>query len=187
MSDRTNVAPDSVPQPRGPVDLKALVQGLAEHRDRGAPTPGAYRRSVRQLERGVRSTADAEPLPVVGFLDGIQCVPRTPLARFAHRDVICAYIAAGVTTGRQLLMVEEELAVLCSVLDQPKILAVLPETPVVTVPEVMPWNIPLATSEWIDTTRRAPGGGRTGIGTFDPWPLRRFGRIFVGQQQSGPA
>ena len=141
--------------PRGPVDLKALVQGLSAHRDRGAPTPGAYRRTVRQLEDRVMSTADAEPLAVVGFLDGIQRVPRTPIARFEHRDVICAFIAAGVTSQGQLLNVEERLAVLCSVVDEEAVLAVLPDAPVVTVAETMPWNIPLATSDWIDQTRRA--------------------------------
>jgi hypothetical protein len=110
---------------------------------------------VRQIEDRIMPTAEAEPLPVLGFLDGIQRVPRTPIARFEHRDVICAFIAAGVTSQGQLLNVEERLAVLCSVVDMEAVLAVLPDPQVVVaVAETMPWNVPLATTDWIDQTRR---------------------------------
>lgn len=157
MTQRTEPATASEPayRPNGPVDLKTLVQKLAAHRDRGAPTTGAYRRTVRQLERMPASTSHATPLPVIGFLDGIQRLPRVPLARFESRDVTCVYLAAGTTRSGQLLNVEERLSILCSVVDEGRIRAILPDAPVTTVPDVMPWHIPLATAEWVDATRRS--------------------------------
>lgn len=139
--------------PAGPVDLKTLMKQFAPSRPAaGAPTTPGYRRVVRVLEPTIQKIT-AEPLPASGWLDGIQ--NRCLLSRSEHRDLTIAYVAAGITDGAStLLHVEERLAVLCSVLDEQLVRRVDPGVPVLALPELEPWNLALATGDWIDATRR---------------------------------
>lgn len=139
--------------PAGQVDLKGLMRQFASSRPAaGGVTAPGHRRVVRVLEPNIQKIT-AGPVTPSGFLDGIQ--NRCILGRSEHRDLTITYVAAGITDGvSRLVHVEERLAVVCSILDEQLVRTKDPGMPVVALPESQPWNLALATSEWIDTTRR---------------------------------
>ena len=150
-SDAHPVPPTPWPPPVCPVDLKSFVKNLAALPSHGGATAGQYRPTHVLIETRPQRIA-TDPLPFVGFLDGIQT--RCVAGRIQHRDVTLAYVAAGTVLDTTLLAVEERLAALCSVQDEPRVRAALTGVPVVALPELLPWNVALATDEWIDSTRR---------------------------------
>lgn len=145
------VLPTPWPPPIRPVDLKSFVRNLAALPAQGGATAGQYRRTHTLIESRPHQI-DADPLPISGFLDGIQA--RCLAGRVEHRDITLAYVAAGTVLDTTLLTVEERLAAVCSVEDEPRVRAALTGVPVVALPELFPWNAALATDEWIDSTRR---------------------------------
>lgn len=143
--------PTPWPPPVLPVDLRAFVRNLSARPADGRATTGQYRRMHELLETRPQRI-EADPLPVSGFLDGIQ--QRCLAGRIEHRDITLAYVAAGAVLDATLLSVEERLAAVCSSLDETRVRAALTEVPVVALPELLPWSLALGTDEWIDQTRR---------------------------------
>lgn len=139
--------------PTETIDLKSFMRNLSTHRPAGSPvaTSGQWRRTVSVVETAPVEIK-ARPLPVIGFLDGIQA--RCVAGRIEHRDVTLAYVAAGCVLGSDLLNVSERLAAICSMQDLKTVEEANDNVPVVALPDLAPWSLALSTEEWIDQTRR---------------------------------
>ncbi|WP_341229570.1 hypothetical protein, partial [Nocardioides salarius] len=146
--------PTPWPPPELPVDLEGAAQAFASSRPSDTkPTPGAYRRCVELLGHSPASITDAAPAKPGGWVDGVQ--RRALLARIEHRDLTLVSVIAGCVLNAQLRHREEMLAVVCSTLDHDTVTARAPGVPVMALPEITPWGLPLATDEWIHHTRSA--------------------------------
>lgn len=153
MIPQFNPPVDPTPWPPSqPVDLKAFVQALASDRAAGAPTAAEYRRAAILVEPPAPRRIEARPLEPLGYLDGIQ--GKGLVARVQHRDLTMAYVSAGTVHDKALLDVQERLAVLCSVEDESVVRRAMPDMPVVSFPELLPWGVASATADWLDGTRR---------------------------------
>lgn len=139
--------------PNAPVDLKSFVTNLALHRagHDQATTTGQYRRTCVLTEHQPKKI-EADPSPVLGFLDGVQ--RRRVVCRIEHRETTLVWLAAGAVLGRRLLNLEATLAAVTSVRDEETIRRAGADVPVVALPELAPWDLALATDAWIDQSRR---------------------------------
>jgi hypothetical protein len=121
-----------------------------------APTSTNHRRVVRTVDPTARDVSRVQPLPVVGFADGVQT--RFLLRHVEHRPLSLIWVAAGaVDNGTTLLEFRQRLELVGSAADG-AVLAGLSSAghglPFHLLEELTPWGVAVATQHLVDEWRR---------------------------------
>src|SRR4051794_40514200 len=82
----------------------------------GAATSTGHRRVVRTVDPAARDVGTVQPLPVIGFADGVQT--QFLLRHVDHRPISLVWVAAGaVDNGAMLLEFRQRLELVASAAD----------------------------------------------------------------------